>query len=351
MVLFAALALVFSFLCSVAEAVLLSVTPSYIAHLDQEGKRSAALLKKVKTDIDRSLAAILTPNTIAHTVGAGGAGAEAAAYYGEKYVGISMAVLTLLILFLSEIIPKTLGALWWRRLAGPTARFVQLLIWVLYPFIWVSEILTKLITRGKKVRTFSRAEFAAMAEVGVQSGHLEMHESRILQNLFRFPELHVEDIMTPRTVVFSLPQTSTVEEVLASHPEIPFSRLPIYDNNPDEVTGFVLKTDLLVNQLDGHGSRQLSELRRELRVILQTDSLEKAVDELLDHRAHLLLVVDEYGGVAGVVSLEDIVETLIGIEIVDEADKIDDLRRLARQKWEERMKNLGIDPRGAEPED
>lgn len=344
MVLYASMALIFSFLCSVAEAVLLSVTPSFVAHLEQQGKRSAVRLKKLKTDIDRSLAAILTLNTIAHTVGAGGAGAEAAAYFGDRYVGIAMAVLTLLILFLSEIVPKTLGAVYWRALAGPTAGFTQVLIWVLYPFIWVSERLTKLITGGKQVHVFSREEFAAMAEVGAEAGYLDDSESRILRNLFRFPELRAEDIMTPRTVVFALQQDLTVSEALDKHPEIPFSRIPIYGRTRDDIRGFVLKTDLLLAQLEGRGDLPLQELQRDLGVVTESTSVEKIADRLLSERAHLLAVFDEHGGLAGVVSLEDVVETLIGIEIVDEADRVDDMRRLARKKWEERMERLGLDP-------
>ena len=342
MVLYASSALVFSFLCSVAEAVLLSVSPSYIAHLRQEGKKSAVLLDKVKVDVDKSLAGILTLNTIAHTVGAGGAGAEAAAYFGDKYVGIAMAILTLLILFLSEIVPKTLGALFWRRLAVPTALFIRVLTVVLYPLIWVSEKLTTTITGGKRVHSMRREEFAALADVGERSGQLDPHESRILRNLFRFPELRAEDIMTPRTVVFSLQQDMTLTEVEEKFPEIPFSRIPIYGEKRDEVTGFVLKMDILHRHLREGGEIPLRDLKREIRVVAETASLEHVIDEMLDHRAHLLLVIDEYGGVAGVVTLEDLVETLIGIEIVDEADKTDDLRRFAREQWARRMQRLGI---------
>ena len=344
MILYAAVALIFSFLCSVAEAVILSVSPSFVAHLEQQGQPLAKRLKKLKTNIDRSLAGILTLNTIAHTLGAGGAGAEAAAYFGDRYVGVAMAVLTLLILFLSEIVPKTVGALYWRQLAGPTATFVQLLIWILYPFIWISELLTRLITRGKSVHTFSRAEFAAMADVGVEKGQIDVDESRILKNLFRLPDLHAEDVMTPRTVVFALQRDMTLTQALEKHPEIPFSRIPIYGENRDDISGFVLKTDILLQALQGHGDKPLADLKRDIYAVPEGASLELVSEQLLGHKLHLLLVLDEYGGLAGVVSLEDVVETLIGIEIVDEADQIDDLRRLARQKWQERMERLGIDP-------
>jgi CBS domain containing-hemolysin-like protein len=348
MVVYAVLALGFSFLCSVAEAVVLSVTPSFIANLEKRKTGAARRLKKVKVEIDRSLAAILTLNTIAHTVGAGGAGAEAAAYFGDKYVGIAMAVLTLLILFLSEIIPKTLGALYWRRLAPATARFIQLLIWVLFPLIYVSELLTKLLTRGKSVHSVSREEFGAQAEIVAEAGHLTPRESRILKNLLRFPDLCAEDVMTPSTVVFDLQQDLTVHEAVEQHKEISFTRIPIYGTDRDEVTGFVLKTDLLNDEHHNQGRSQLHELKRDLIAVPDKTPLSQVLEQLLDNQAHILLVVDNYGGMEGVVTLEDAVETLIGIEIVDEADKIDDMRRLARQKWEERMERIGIDVRDSE---
>ena len=343
MILYAAVALVFSFLCSVAEAVILSVSPPFLATRVQQGSRSAMLLQKVKTDIDRSLAGILTLNTIAHTVGAGGAGAEAATYFGDAYVGVSMAVLTLLILFLSEIVPKTLGAVYWRQLAYPTAWFVQLLTWVLYPLIWLSEKLTRLITGGKPAHVLSRDEIAAMADIGEDHGQLDARESRILRNLFRFDRLRVKDIMTPRTVVFTLQQDTLVSDVVTRHADLPFSRIPIHGTSRDDVTGFVLKTDLLLAELQGRGASPVKEFARDIRAVSEEASLERVTDEMLDKRQHMLVVFDEYGSMAGVVTLEDVVETLIGIEIVDEADEIDDMRLLARRKWQKRMDSLGID--------
>ena len=348
MIVYATVALGFSFLCSVAEAVVLSVSPSYIAKLKKEGKKGASLLQHIKADIDRSLAAILTLNTIAHTVGAGGAGAEAAAYFGDQYVGIAMAILTLLILFLSEIIPKTIGAVYWRKLAPLTARFVQLLIWSLFPLIFISEQLTKLLTRGKRVHAFSREEFAALADIGAAGGHLDPKEFRILKNLFRFPVLCAEDIMTPRTVVFALQQDLSVHEVLEKHKEISFTRIPIFGENRDDISGFVLKTDMLLNEYHREGNAKLRDFRRDIRAVQQSTPLSQVLEDLLDNRAHILLVIDKYGGMSGLVTLEDVVETLIGFEIVDEADKIDDMRKLARQKWEQRMERIGIDVRESE---
>ena len=351
MIIYATIALGFSFLCSIAEAVVLSISPSYIVNKEREQARSAPVLRNMKTNIDRSLAAILTLNTIAHTVGAGGAGAEAANYFGQEWIGVSMAVLTLLILFLSEIIPKTIGAVYWRRLAPLTSYFVRLLTWSLYPLIWISEQITKLLTGGRSTHAFNRDEFTAMADIGAAGGHLDVRESRILRNLFRFPTLQAEDIMTPRTVVFALQQDQTAAEVLAKHNQLHFSRIPIYGENRDDITGFVLKTDLLSNA-QSSGKGKLRDFRREIRAIEENTPLSQTLEELLDNRAHILLVVDKYGGMQGLVTLEDVVETLIGIEIVDEADEIDDMRRLARQKWEERMKRIGIDVRQgpAEPD-
>lgn len=343
-IVYAGVALLFSSLCSVAEAVLLSVSPSYVANLERSGNKAAAKIKKVKADVDRSLAAILTLNTIAHTIGAGGAGAYASAYFGAKWVGVSMVVLTLLILFVSEIVPKTIGALYWRQLAPMTATFIRMLNFVLAPFILVSELITRWLAGGHSHHTFSRDEFTALADIGAQGGHLDENEFRILKNLFRFPDLCVEDIMTPSTVVFALQQDLTAREVIEQHERIFFSRIPIYSDRRDHITGFVLKEDLLVDDVRNDGSTKLRDLpKRELQVVLEEMRLSSVLEKLLERREHILLVVDKHGGMEGVVTLEDVVETLIGIEIVDEGDREVDMRKLARQKWRERMEKLGID--------
>lgn len=342
---YASVALLFSSLCSVAEAVLLSISPSYVANLEKEGTKSAARIKNVKQNVDRSLAAVLTLNTIAHTIGSGGAGAFAAKYWGDNAVGVAMIVLTLLILFVSEIIPKTIGAVYWRSLAPPTALFIQFLNFVLYPFIFVSELLTRWLTGGQSHYTFSRDEFTALADIGAEGGHLDEKESRILQNLFRFPELCAEDIMTPSTVVFALQEDMTAHQVLQAHEEIFFSRIPIFGETRDNITGFVLKSDLLLDEIRNEGKTKLRDFeKREMRAILDDTRLSNALEKLLDNQEHILLVVDKYGGMEGVLTLEDVVETLIGIEIVDEADNDVDMRKVAREKWGTRMKKLGKDP-------
>lgn len=341
---FALVALLFSSLCSVAEAVLLSISPSYVANLEKDGNANAAKVKTVKSNVDRSLAAILTLNTIAHTIGSGGAGAYAAKYWGDGAVGIAMVVLTLLILFVSEIIPKTIGALYWRGLAPISASFIQFLNFVLYPLIFVSELITRWLAGGHSHHGFNREEFTALAGIGAAGGHLDEKESQILQNLFRFPNLCVEDIMTPSTVVFALEENMTAREVLQKNEKIHFSRIPIYSGNRDNIRGFVLRSELLMDDIRTNGQTQLKDFKiRELRAVLDNTRLSVVLEQLLDNREHILLVVDEHGGLEGVVTLEDVVETLIGMEIVDEVDKHVDMRKFAREKWGNRMKIHGID--------
>ncbi len=338
------LALVFSFLCSVAEAVLLSITPSYVAGLRDSRPRRAALLKRLRQDnVDRSLAAILTLNTIAHTVGAIGSGTKATLVFGSAWFGLFSAVMTLMILFLSEIIPKTLGAVYWRSLTGVTATFVRGLIVSLYPLIIVAEGVTRLIARGKAVHDFSREEFLAMARVGEQSGHLKKDESRIIRNLFRLESLKAKDIMTPRTVVRAIRQDMTVTEALDDDADTPFSRLPLYGDDIDGITGFVLKSDMLLAKARDEGEVKLESLNRDIKTVVETMPLSDLLEYLLNHRQHVALVVDEYGGTAGLVTLEDVVETLLGMEIVDEVDRTEDMQALARRQWAKRAKALGLE--------
>jgi CBS domain containing-hemolysin-like protein len=333
------MALVFSFLCSVAEAVLLSITPSYIAELQGRKPKRAALLKKLKQDnVDKSLAAILTLNTIAHTVGAIGSGSKATVIFGSAWFGLFSALMTLMILFLSEIIPKTIGALHWRSLAGLTAQFVQILIWVLYPLIWVSEFLTRLVSRGKTTHIFSREEFIAMADIGEQSGKIDQHESRIIQNLFRFGSLTSTDIMTPRTVISCLPQSMTVSEALGIWPPVTFSRIPLYQTDVDHITGFVLRDDLLNSKALDRGGAALETLKRNIKSVSGDMSLSALLEFFLSKRLHIAIVIDEYGGTKGVVTMEDVVETLLGMEIVDEMDQTEDMQALARRQWKKRAK-------------
>lgn len=339
------LAVLVSFFCSVAEAVLLSVRPSYIAVLEAQGSRSAKKLKKLCNNLDRPLAAILTANTIAHTVGAAGVGAQAAVVFGNQYIGLTSAILTFLILIFSEIIPKTLGALYWRQLAAPFAILIAGLTQLLLPFVWLSEKLTRLLSRsGAGVHTFSRDEFEAMAQIGVDEGLLESKELKIVTNLMRLRQLSARDIMTPRPVVFSASEKMTVRGFFTAHSENAFSRIPVYAENEDDITGYVLKSDLLMAQARDEFDKSLLEFRRPFLMFLDVLDASSIFDRLIHGKNQIALVLDEYGTMQGIVTMEDVMETLIGLEIMDESDKVDDMQKLAHKRWRARMESMGINP-------
>jgi CBS domain containing-hemolysin-like protein len=347
LLLYVALAVGVSFLCSIMEAVLLSITPSYVAALEDESPAAGARIRELKADIDRPLAAILTLNTFAHTLGAAGAGAQATLVFGNAYITVFSVVLTLIILVASEIIPKTLGAVYWRQLASPVARLLKPTILALYPLVVLSQALTKLLARGAKEAQVSRAELAALARLGVEEGVFEKQESRILQSLFRFNELTARDVMTPRTVMVTFPEGTPLQEI--ADRDVPFSRIPVFEGDRDHITGFVLKSDLLEALADDRHDVTAEELRRPILTVPDTLPLPRLFDRLLERREHIALVVGEYGGTAGLVTVEDVVETLLGLEIVDEADTEHDMQAAARDKWRERAARLGLlDEEGAE---
>lgn len=337
-----ALALGVSFLCSILEAVLLSVTPSYVSMHEQRGTRAGERLKALKADIERPLTAILTLNTIAHTVGAAGVGAQAQVVFGSGYVSVTSAVLTFLILVLSEIIPKTLGASFWRELAPTAAVLLRLMVGALYPLVVMGMAITRLFARDTSSDIFSREEFHAMAEQGAQEGVFRDEESQVFRNLMHFGSLQVRDILTPRVVIRALPETYTVADAFAQLRGHRFSRLPVYRDDPENITGFVLLNDILSAVAEDRHERTLAELCRDVYKVPETLSLYALFRGLLERRQHLAVVVDEYGGVVGVVTMEDVVETLLGLEIMDEGDRIEDLRKVARRRWLQRARRLGL---------
>ncbi len=338
------LALGVSFLCSILEASLLSVPPSYVKQTEETGSRSGKLLARLKSDIDRPLAAILSLNTIAHTVGAAGVGAQAAAIFGQAYFGIISAILTLLILFFSEIIPKTLGAVYWKQLTEFTAYTCQLIILGLYPLVWISEKLTRLIQPkdGAEGRV-SRDEVVALAQLGLSEGVIAENESMIIRNLIRLQSIRVEDAMTPRTVVGLLPQTMSCGEAFREVPVTRFSRIPVYQDDIDHVTGYVLKQKVLEQVALQKPETPLSEIMRPIRLVVEKTSLARVFNDFISHREQIALVIDEYGGLAGVVTSEDVIETLLGMEIIDESDHADDMRELARRRWRERAAKMELE--------
>ncbi|MEQ8763465.1 MAG: hemolysin family protein [Planctomycetota bacterium] len=344
LIVYVSLALGVSFLCSIMEAALLSVTPSFVLRLEEARPVRGRRLRALKENVDRPLAAILSLNTIAHTVGATGAGAQAVAVFGSAYVGIISGLLTLLILVISEIIPKTLGAVYWRQLMPALVPVLQQTMRAMAPLVWLAEFLTKVLAPGQSRVQVDREDFRAMAELGEREGILGENESRILRNLFRFGQLQARDIMTPRTVLFGLEAHLTVAEVLAGHPELRFSRIPIFDESRDDASHFVLKSDLLLKALRCRGDTTLEEMQRPLPAVPESATLHQLFDRLIGEEAHIALVRDEYGGTVGIVTLEDLLETLIGLEIVDEEDPVVDMRELARQQWKRRARLLGLDP-------
>jgi len=337
------IALFFSFLCSLLEAALLSITPSFIVAKVNENKSYARSLKKFKEEVDLPLSAILTLNTFAHTIGAAGVGAQAQKVWGNEYLSITSAVLTLLILILSEIIPKTIGASFWKKLAPFTARTLTVLIYSpLYPFIVLSKFITKILNKQKGSAILSRAEFQAMAEIGVQEGIFKKEESQILMNLMKFNNIVVKSIMTPRTVVVASSEDTTIKDFFEKYQKIRVSRIPIYRENIDNISGYVLKDDLMQNMIDKKWHRQLKTLSRNIMVVNEKMPIIRLFYKLIQQKEHIAMVVGEYGEMSGIVTMEDVIETLLGAEIVDELDNIEDMQKQAMQIWERRAKRLGL---------
>ena len=350
LLLFALVSIVFSFLCSIWEAVLLSITPTFVNTELNKGSSLGKSLQRFKEDIDRPLSAILTLNTIAHTVGAIGVGAMAATMFAGRepiggilsYESMVAIIMTLAILYLSEIIPKTIGANNWKALAPFTVSSLTILLRLLTPLIWVSQWITKSFKKDKGKGVLTRTDFLALADVGKTSGALEEAESSIISNLLGMDTLKVQDIMTPRTVMQMVNEEMTLQEYYDKHQPLRFSRIPVYQNSPDSISGLVLKDDILNHMLQGKQSEPLKTIRREIKLINQEKSLKEFFNYIHEDSTHIAIVHDNYGSVTGLVTMEDMMETILGLEIVDESDGHTDLQVLARKRWEERAKKLGI---------
>ncbi|MDR0661377.1 MAG: CNNM domain-containing protein [Prevotellaceae bacterium] len=339
------LALSISFICSVTEAVILSVSIPFVELKALEKKRGARLLKKFKNNIDLALSSILTLNTIAHTVGAAGVGAQATMLFGEAYFGVISAILTLLILLLSEILPKSIGARYWRSLALPAAQIINVMVYVSYPVVLFSKLITKIISGGKDVPKVSREEIAALTEIGKNEGVFDESESKIIGNLINMQSVAVRDVMTPRTVVFLTSEETTLAEVVQQKDILKYSRIPVYKGNTDNVTGYVLKFDILEKLAASKENEQLQlkDIRRPIVICYEGTSVPKLFEMLLEKKEQIALVVDEYGGMDGIATLEDVIETILGMEIIDERDGQIDMQELAKERWRLRAKRLNID--------
>lgn len=344
---FFSVSIVVSFLCSLWEATLLSITPSYAQLKLNEGARTGRQLQAFKKNVDRPLAAILTLNTIAHTVGAIGVGAQAAAIWAETNPLITSVlvptVMTLAILVLSEIIPKTYGATHWQALAPFTVNSLTLVIAALYPLVWLSQLFTGAMKKDKIQSVFSHSEFLAMAEIGVEEGHVQPQQSEIIQNLFELHAVPVKDVMTPRTVVTIAPENMTIREFFESNKKLPFSRIPLHEEGRNEaVTGYFMKDTMLQSLLHDMGEQPLSTIQRKITVVPDSQGIHDVFNNFLENQEQIALVVDEFGGMAGIVTMEDLIETLLGTEIIDEYDDVADMRAVAKRKWKAHVREHGL---------
>ena len=354
LLLFFIVAITVSFFCSLWEAVLLSNTPSYIGRLQSEKPSIGNLLAKMKEDIDRPLSAILTLNTFAHTIGALGVGVPAGKLYGAHQINLGLfslsfesviaTLMTLSILILSEILPKTVGAIFWQKLTPFTVRSLKVLVIVLMPFVWLSKWVTRLVKTEKGRSVFSRADFAAMTDVGLKSGALDKEEKSIIQNLLRLENLKVRDIMTPRSVIVMVEENQNMNEIYEELKPMVFSRIPVYHEQPDNISGVILKDNILEKMAQDEHLVKAVEIKRDILFVDDNFTVAKLMDTLILNRQHLAVVTDSFGSVVGLVTMEDLFETLLGLEIMDESDKVEDLQKLAIEKWKKRTTNQRLKP-------
>ncbi|MDP5130992.1 MAG: hemolysin family protein [Paraglaciecola sp.] len=335
--LYLAIAIGVSFLCSVLEAVLLSITPSYVEQISASNPRSGKVLTKVKENLDESLSSILILNTFAHTMGAAGVGSQAIRIFGEQWETLIAVMLTLVILYFSEIIPKTLGATFWRTLATPSAFIISWLIKLVYPLVWLATGITRLFSANKE-NEITREEIIALASLGHRDGTLFAQENEYLSNLLKLREFKTEQILTPRSVVHTLDQTLTVKQALDLAGTQQFTRIPVYGENIDDIKGKVLRNKLFEAERAGYGDQAISDFMQPLIRVSEKLPVQQLLDLFIKNRTHLVLVEDEYGQTAGVASLEDAIETLIGREIIDESDTVTDMQALARNNYRDRLR-------------
>ncbi len=337
LIIYLVIAIGVSFLCSILEAVLLSSTTSYVQQMQSQHPRRGRTLKHVKDNLDQSLSSILILNTFAHTMGAAGVGAQAMAVFGPEWETLIAVLLTLAILYFSEIIPKTLGATFWRSLALPAAVVIWWLVKLVYPLVWLSGCLTKLFS-DKKNNEITREEIIALASLGRKDGTLFPQENRYLSNLLNLREIKTEQILTPRTVVHMLDAQVSVSDALNDPKTKAFTRIPIYAFDIDNIQGKVIRANLFEAERNGHGDAPISDFAKPIIRVSEKLPVQQLLDQFIKQQAHLFLVEDEFGQMAGVVSLEDAIETLLGREIVDESDTVEDMQALARSQYRDRLR-------------
>lgn len=346
LVFYAFISIFFSFLCSILEAAFLSVTPTFLRMKKNEGKAYAETLEMMKKNVDQPLIAILTINTIAHTVGAILVGVQAAKVFsdGGNMVAIVSAIMTLAILILSEIIPKTIGANYWQSLGNFTALSLQALIFPLKytGILWLMMQITKLIGKSPHTGTVSKEEYIALTDAAVEEGVFGDNETTFIQNILKFKSIQAKNIMTPFAVALIADENMTIKEFYDSQEELIFSRIPIYETTPNNVTGFVLKDKVLEELIENKSEEALKSIKKEIPIVSKETPITELFKNFIDDKAHMAVLVDEYGYTVGLVTMEDIIETLLGLEIMDESDNVEDMQILARQNWERRAKRMGI---------
>lgn len=306
---------------------------SFISMKENQGARSASLLKKYKTNIDKPVAAILSLNTVAHTIGAAGVGSESVKIFGEEYFGIISAVLTLLILVLSEIIPKTIGASYWRALALPSSRIIRVLIILTYPLVMLSEFITRIFSPRQHQLTVSREEVSAMVNVGAEEGVFQAKETKIIQSFIKLVNVTAGEIMTPNIVVTSAEETLTLRDFYADKHFMPYSRIPVYGDDKDYIVGYVLRAAVLEKLAEDKFDMTLSQILRPILSFTETESVMKIWERMLEQKEHISIITDSYGCLRGIVTMEDVIETMLGVEIVDEYDTVTDMQSFAKDIW------------------
>lgn len=332
--------LTLSFLCSLLEAVLLTATHTYIGVLVKERKKSALLFEHLKSNIDRPISAILVLNTLAHTLGSAAIAYRVQLQYGEHSVTIASFILTFLILIIAEIIPKSLGAAHWKALIPFTAYTIQALIIVLFPIVIFSEKLGRIFSPTSEAPDVTREEILVTAELGVEEGTIKNKESAIIKNLLMLDKMYVSDIMTPRSVFFALEESETVESIFNKHKPLRFSRIPIYKDNLDNIVGMTFRYRIHEALSNDDRDKPVGEMIRPISTVAERMTVSLLLDFFIKEKEHVALAVDDYGIVTGLVSLEDAVETLLGVEIVDELDSVPDMRRFALEQWQQRKQKM-----------
>lgn len=333
-------AMLISFVCSILESVLMSTTLSYITMREDEGYKLATLFKKYKTDTDRPLAAILTLNTIANTIGAAGVGRQANILFGSEWFGLVSAITTLLILIFSEIIPKTIGTTYWKHLMGFTARSIRLLIFILFPLVKLVEWISSWITVNDQEATVSREEVLAMANVGEEEGIIEENENKVIQNVIKLDNVKASDVMTPRVVAAIANENMTLRDFYNSDEYDHFSRIPVYSESPEYITGYILRQEALEDLAEDKFSERLKDIKRDVPFFNEDATISDIWDSLLKQKVQIAIIIDEYGCFQGILTFEDIIETIFGLEIIDENDQVSDMQQYARERWQQRQKRF-----------